>query len=186
MKKSVRLPKNIWVRRFLLILMAGISLSLSRSPRQHIRILKSIPKEWGKFEKSHIYRLSDSLKKKGYVDHRNLKDGEVRIEITDKGRKYFNRLELEDMILPTKNIWDNKWRLILFDIPETRRRGRDALRKKLKELGCCEVQKSIFAWPYDCRKEINFIVDVFNLENYVIYAEAILDSDSRIRKFFSI
>lgn len=174
------------MKRFLFILAGAGSLALSRSPREHLRILKSIPKEWEKFERAHIYRVSRSLNRKGLINYQKIRNGQINISINNEGRNYLKYLEFDDMVLPRKEKWDRKWHLILFDIPETKRRGRDALRKKLKELGCHEVQKSIFAWPYDCRKEVNFIVRFFNLENFVIYAEAALDSDSKIKKHFNL
>jgi DNA-binding transcriptional regulator PaaX len=37
--------------------------------------------------------------------------------------------------------WDEKWRIVAFDIPEKFKTGRDALRRKLKEVGFHELQK---------------------------------------------
>jgi len=43
--------------------------------------------------------------------------------------------------------WDKKWRLVVFDIPEKNRLARDALRKKLKELGFAPLQRSTWISP---------------------------------------
>jgi len=176
----------MWVRRFLLLIAAGISLGLSPSPRQYFRVLKSIPREWKKFDRPTLYRLSHSLKNKGLIDHIKKSNEEIEIVMTPKGQTYLSRFELDDLRFSPEQKWDGKWRLILFDIPETRKRGRDALRRKLKELGCCELQKSIFAWPYDCDKEINFIARFFNLTPHIIYVKASIQNDHRLRKFFKL
>src|SRR3990167_2211250 len=63
--------------------------------------------------------------------------------------------------------WDKKWRVVIFDIPEKSRMARDALRRKLKELEFRELQKSVFVHPYECKKEIDFIIEFFNLRHYV-------------------
>lgn len=188
MKKDnqiIRLPKNIWVRRFLFLLAAGISLGLTTNPRNHIKLFKTLPKEWKKINRSHIYRLSHSLKRRGYIKYN--RSGElIRIIITDAGKKYLKRLEVNDLELPKNASWDGVWHVILFDIPEEKKRIRDALRRKLKELGCIEVQKSVFAWPYNCRKEIQFVIDFFDIHDNVIYSESKISNDEKLRKYFNL
>ena len=185
-KEYVKLPKNVWVRRFLFLLGMGISLGLSPTPRHYFRLLKTVPREWRKINRSHIYRLSRSLKRRGYIDYKKHSDDEIRVYITEKGRRHLKRLEFRELELTRGNSWDGKWRLILFDIPEPRKRSRDALHRKLKELGCYELQKSVFAWPYDCRKEIGFVTDFFRLRPHVVYAESKIQDDAYLRKFFNL
>jgi len=50
--------------------------------------------------------------------------------------------------------WDKKWRVIIFDVKEDRRKSRDFLRTRLKWLGFKELQKSVWAFPYDIKKEM--------------------------------
>ena len=50
-----------------------------------------------------------------------------------------------------------------FDIPEKLKRAREVLRDKLKDIGFIELQKSVFAHPFECEDEINFIVEVFQI-----------------------
>lgn len=44
--------------------------------------------------------------------------------------------------------WDQKWRLVIFNIPERERQYRFALRQKLRQLGFANMQKSIYISPY--------------------------------------
>ncbi len=44
--------------------------------------------------------------------------------------------------------WDGKWRIVLFDVPESKRPVRDYLRGVLKRLGFREFQRSMWVWPY--------------------------------------
>lgn len=169
-----------------MLLAAGISLGLSPTPRHYFRVLKNIPKEWRKFDKPHLYRLSRSLKEKKFIDYRRGSDNTQQLFLTEKGKAHLKRLDFYELKLSNFRRWDKKWRMILFDIPETRKRSRDALRRKLKELGCCELQKSVFIWPYDCRKEIEFIVDFFKLKSQVVYAEAVIQNDFNLRRFFKL
>jgi hypothetical protein len=47
------------------------------------------------------------------------------------------------------------------------------------------MQKSVFAFPYECQDEINFIVSLFEIKPHVQYAEMInATNESELRKFF--
>jgi len=83
--------------------------------------------------------------------------------------------------------WDGRWRIVVFDIPEKMRRSRDVLRDKLERLGFYELQKSVFVFPYQCEDEINFIIEYFNLRQYV--RTGILekiDNDLHLKKIFKL
>lgn len=82
---------------------------------------------------------------------------------------------------------DGKWRLVVFDIPEKIREGRRALREKIRELGFHELQKSVWIFPYECKNEIDFIVEFFNLRKYVRFGilESI-DNELHLKKIFNL
>ena len=65
---------------------------------------------------------------------------------------------------------DGKWRLIIFDIPEQRKRDREGLRRKLIELGFIRLQDSVFASPYPCKDEIDFLANYLNISDFVTLA----------------
>jgi len=44
-------------------------------------------------------------------------------------------------------VWDRKWRLVIFDIPETRRKARLRLRRFLREQGFGYLQQSVWISP---------------------------------------
>ena len=115
------------------------------------------------------------LRRKRYIDYRETSDGTVTVTLTEDGRKRALSYKLDALSLPKFERWDGKWRIIAFDVPEKQRRGRDALREKMRELGCVQLQKSLWAWPYECRDEIDFIAEMFAIGPYVhhIIAEAI-------------
>ncbi len=67
------------------------------------------------------------------------------------------------------------------------KRSRDALREKLKELGFYELQKSVFVFPYKSEDEIDFIIEFFEMRQYVrtILAEKI-DNELHLKKIFKM
>ena len=84
-------------------------------------------------------------------------------------------------------VWDKKWRIVLFDIPELHRKSRDALRYRLRQLGFFEYQKSVFVHPYDCRDEIEYIIESYRIRKFVrfIIADS-LDNELHLKKDFGL
>jgi len=140
------------------------------------------------FSKLPFYLSAKDIKK-SVQDFKSTTEKEVRILCKMDTRESVPEIMKKNglVLLPVKN---GQYVIVrgegYIDIPEIKRRSRDALRRKLKELGCYELQKSVFLWPYDCKKEIEFVIHFFNLKSFVIYAEASLDNDYKIKRAFHI
>lgn len=83
---------------------------------------------------THIYQLE----KRGYLEKYKLKDVEF-VRVTSKGSASIDTYKRDK---------DGKWKMIIFDIPESQRPVRDYLRTKLKQLGFKRWQNSIWITPY--------------------------------------
>ena len=106
------------------------------------------------------------LEKTGYVALTKTPKGVVA-RLLEKSAKRLRRILIEDIVLPKQpHRWDGKWRLYFFDIPEKHRAARDYLRRKLKDLGMFNVQRSVFVYPYDCRQELDLISDYYQVSEY--------------------
>ena len=81
--------------------------------------------------------------------------------------------------------WDRKWRMVIFDVPNKYKTARDALRKKLKEMGFYQLQKSVWVYPYPCFDEILFIGKFFNAERFIelLTVEEMINDDKLLRCF---
>ncbi len=84
--------------------------------------------------------------------------------------------------------WDGKWRIVMFDIPQTHERQRYLFRAKLKMLGFQMIQKSVFVIPYPCEEELSRICRTLRLLDHVdvIVAETIGSKEDRIKKLFGL
>lgn len=154
-------------QKILLLLLAGIALGFSRSPRNYFKILESVSQDWRKINREKLYRAMREFYKERMVDYKEKSDGTVEIVLTENGRKKALQFKIDEMKIKKPKRWDKIWRIVIFDIPERRKAAREALRKKLKELGFQELQKSVFIHSYECEDEINFIIEVFDLRSYV-------------------
>ena len=126
------------------------------------------------------------LQKRGYVALTKTPDGWI-VKLLKKGKVKQRKALLRSLELKKPERWDSKWRLFIFDIPEKYRYERDFLRQKLKDLGLYNIQRSVFAYPYDCREELNLLSDLLHVAIYVTYAEvSYLDIDPELRTYFKI
>lgn len=158
----------------LLSLLAGAAILLVlSSPGGTRMLLKAAGRELKRREARQRYFWTLAyLRRKQYIDYRQAKDGTVTVVLTEDGRKRALSYKFDTLALPKTERWDGKWRIIAFDVPEKKRHGRDALREKMQELGCVQLQKSVWAWPYECRNEIDFIAEMFEVGPHIHYIVA--------------
>ena len=108
------------------------------------------------------------------------------VRLSEKGRKIVKEILFEGMKIETQKIWDKKWRVVIFDIPEKkRRRMRDAMRQKLRTIGFYQLQKSVWVHPYPCENEVQLLCEVFEINPFVniIKAEKIYNDDILLKHF---
>ena len=154
-------------QKVLLLLLSGLAMSLSRSPRGYYKILNSIPKQLKEIRIKRLYSIVREFYNDRLVDYKEDKNGIIKIVLTKEGQKKALRFKLDEMKIKKPAKWDGQWRIVIFDIPEKFKKAREALRIKLKELGFLELQKSVFIFPYECEDEINFIMEVFQIRSFV-------------------
>jgi hypothetical protein len=172
-KKKVKRIYSPVKRKVLLLLQAGLALSLTPSPKTHFYILKELSKDWQEIDRQYLRQIVREFYRERLVGWQEKADGSVRIVLTEKGKRKTLEFNIDDLRIKEPVVWDGQWRIVFFDIPEKRRWVRDALRNKLRELGFYEMQKSVFVHPFSCRDEIDFIVEFFNIRPFVRYAEMI-------------
>lgn len=179
----IRLGDN--QKKILLLLLGGVALGLSGSPKRYFQILDAIKKDWKEIEKQSLRRAIKSLYQSKLISEKQNPDGTVTIILTDQGKQKALTYDLENLEIKKPNKWDQKWRIVLFDIPENRKKIRDALRYHLKNLGFFEFQKSVFVLPYDCKDEIDYLIEFYDIRRFVrfIIAES-LDNELHLKKHF--
>ena len=173
-------------QKILLLLLAGVALGLTYSPKRQLRVVEELQREWRNIDRKELENTIRQLYKSKIVEARENKDGTSTLVLSEKGKARTLTYRFEEMRIQAGH-WDGKWRIVAFDVPEKKKPEREALRRKLRELGFYELQKSVFVFPYECKDEIDFIVEFFNMRSYVRYGvlEAI-DNDFHLRKIFKL
>ena len=173
-------------QKILLLLFGGVALGCAYSPRRQMRIIKAVAREWQKINEKELTDEIRKLYRSRLVETKLNADGSQTFVLTEKGKLRALTYRFDEMTIEKKD-WDGKWQIVIFDIPERLRRGRDTLREKLKELGFCELQKSVFVFPYQCEDEINFIIEYFDLRRYVrVGLLEKIDNDLHLKKIFKL
>ena len=174
-------------KKVLLLLLAGLALGLTRSPKKQWWILKQIPKEWARVNRQALERAINSLYKSHLVSEKNYKDGTTTLVLSDDGKQKALRFNIDKMEIKKPEKWDKKWRIVMFDIPEKLKRLRDSLRLHFREIGLIELQKSVLVYPYPCSDEIEFILELYNARKHVrfVLAEKI-DNELHLKKRFNL
>lgn len=174
-------------QKILLLLMAGLAMGLSHSPKQHFKILKAIPKEWREIDRQNLKRAIKNLYQSKLIKEKENADGTITLVLTDKGKEKALTYNLDEMEIKKPAQWDKKWRVVLFDIPERIKKVREAIRGHLKNLGFYEFQKSVFVHPYDCKDEIEYLIEFYDIRRFVrfIVAES-LDNELHLKSHFNL
>jgi len=114
-------------------------------------------------EKMRFCEFVWKLKNGGYLKTLKVKN-KTAIAITSKGMEKLFKFSLKT--INKKRREDKKWQMVLFDIPETKRKIRDYFRKGLQYLGYKSLQKSIWVCPYDVEKETKDLIKRYNLKPF--------------------
>ncbi len=118
--------------------------------------------------KSALSNAFKRLRERGLIEF--ISDDELAYRLTDQGmsKALWTRMRLGD------EKWDGKWRIVIWDIPEKRRKARDLLRHQLKMLGFKKLQNSIWASKKDCAQLLKDYIRKVGIEDWV----KVLESDS--------
>lgn len=159
---------------------------MTRDKKRRIQLHRECNRIWYTIDRKKLSQALKRLRLNNFLAFEKQNDGREKVYLTLTGKTRALKYRLNNLTIKKSRRWDKKWRFVLFDIPEEKRKIRDALRKKLKKLGFLEFQKSVFIFPYPCSDEINFVINFFDIHNYVYYLEASISSDFDFRKHFKL
>ncbi len=120
------------------------------------------------YSEKQIKRAMIHLRMQGYVKY-SADDLKAPLVITKRGLSRLDSQTIKDKLLGlTKKRWDHLWRMVVFDIPETKRVNRNEFRKELLNIGFFPYQKSMYVTPYACEGLIWEIAKKYHITNYIL------------------
>lgn len=185
--------RNARLAKILKLLAGGAALATVIAMPGTAKLLKGFFKEeqsdwdeWKQFNKRYLRQAIRRFEKQKIieiVDNGNY--GEVRL--TENGRKRIIKMGLENLTISRPDRWDEKWRMVFYDVFEGDKRTREKFRKYLKAAGFYPLQKSVYLHAYPCEKEIEFLKYFLGLSGAVriVIADKI-ENDREFRDYFGV
>ena len=95
-------------KKVLLLLLAGLALGLTRSPKKHWWILKQLPKEWEKINRQALQRAINSLYISHLVQEKHHQDGTTTLVLNENGKQRALRFNIDNLKIKKPTYWDKK------------------------------------------------------------------------------
>lgn len=135
------------------------------------------------------YQMNTALRRlatKGLITFEE-RGGKRYARATEAGERMLELESLREKSTQKPKRWDGRWRVVLFDIPERRRRVRNLLRKFMQEFGFVRLQDSAWIYPYDCEDIIALAKADFRIGADALYLIVEqLERDKHLREHFGL
>jgi DNA-binding transcriptional regulator PaaX len=132
-----------------------------------------------------VKRATKTLIEKGLLEW---VDGKLRL--TEKGKRFHTLTQFttpQSLSLWRKKKWDAKWRVLIFDIPEQRKKQRQQVRNQLRAIGFVCLQDSVWVYPHPCEEYVALLKAELRMGKELLYL--IVDSiegDEKLRAHFKL
>src|SRR3990167_4278610 len=113
--------------------------------------------------------------------------GKWLLEYYTRRIKFVKDLPVQGIRLKKPKRWDGKWRVLIFDIPQTKNLLRDKLRRTLMAIGFIRLQDSVWIYPYDCEDLITLLKTDFRVGDQMLYMIVdSLENDDQVKEDFGL
>lgn len=152
-----------------------------------VQLLKYTPVM--KRSKLKVFEINQGIKrllKRGLIEIKEDENYKF-LEITDKGKHLLLKYELEGLVQNKPKKWDKKYRVVIFDISEQRKKTRDRLRNMLRSFGFVLLQDSVWVYPYECQEIIDLLKQYLQLKEDVLYMTVeSIENDKWLKEEFKL
>jgi len=143
-------------------------------------------KHRSRFSSGALDQSMNRLKSRGLLKKVRGKTG-WRLELTEKGQAELLAFETKKKLLKKPWRWDKKWRLLIFDIAESKKKVRDQVRHFLRDLGFHRLQDSVWVYPYECEDVLELLRTKFRIRHEAVYIRAEkIGKDRWLREIFGL
>ena len=128
-----------------------------------------------------IKRSLSRAQEKGWIK-RITDERKVYLALTKLGEKKLNSYSSKLSLKGEEKPWDGKYRLVMFDIPESNRILRNELRRSLKKFDFVGWQQSVWVTREAATGELRKFVRDNNLQDYILVIETDNLANSKLEK----
>ncbi|MEK7227464.1 MAG: CRISPR-associated endonuclease Cas2 [Patescibacteria group bacterium] len=106
---------------------------------------------------------------------------------TAAGTKILDQWQMSNYRIKRPKRWDKKWRVIIFDIPEKKKKMRERVRKILSATGFIRLQDSVWVYPYDCEDVMGLMKTDLGIGKNLLYMIVDqIENDKYLRMDFNL
>ena len=161
-------------------------LSVAAVAPKMLSLLKHLDPQKKGSRKSSVNTAIKRLAERGLIVWEKSAKGTF-LRLTKEGERTIEIIERNDFRLKKPKKWDGRWRVIIFDIRETKRVARNKFRMTLQRIGFLKLQNSVWVFPYDCEELITLIKTDFMIGKEILYIIAdSIENDKWVRKHFKL
>ena len=141
---------------------------------------------WERFNIRYLKRKLQRLEKQKLVEIKE-KAGKQIVVITDRGRNKILQYSINEMTIKKPDIWDGRWWVVSYDLPEKFRRLRLILQRYFLNWNFYPLHESVYLHAYSCKDEVTFLKEYLGIGEYVkVFDVRNIDNDKEFRKFYAI
>lgn len=141
---------------------------------------------WKRFNIPYLKRTLERLEKQKLVEFGE-EAGMQIIKITANGKRKVLKFAIDELAVEKPKIWDGKWTLISYDIPEPLKDARKIFQEYLKAWGFYPLHESVFLHAWPCQKQIEFLREYLGIaKNVRIFKVSSIENDRHFRDFFGV
>lgn len=195
LKTTKKLTKRVLeypgAKEILALLGAGSLLVVALTMPGAVKIVKDIfdersDREWKKYNQWYLARTLQRLRKQKMIKFET-KGEKTLVRLTGLGRKRILKYSLGQLEIKRPRFWDRKWRLVIYDVPNQKRRAAEQLNRILIRLGMYRLQKSVFLCPFTCEEEVEFLREYLEIgDNVWLLTVSSFENDKAFRDYFGI
>jgi DNA-binding transcriptional regulator PaaX len=115
-----------------------------------------------KLKKSTLSEAIRRLREAGFIE-KSVDKRKIILKLSSLGREY---LDLDEK-------WDGKIRIVIWDVPESKRTVRDLFRRRLKDWGFVSWQRSVWVSKKNITSRLRNLIKELGIERWV----AVIESD---------
>ena len=108
------------------------------------------------------------------------------VKITKKGQRKLLKYSLDDLNLTHKK-WDHKWRIIAYDVDDSKKSFRRAFQIILRKLKFLQLQESVYLTPFPCENEIEYLRQIHGIGSEVVMLTVSgLENEQAYKEYFGL
>lgn len=141
---------------------------------------------WKRFNIPYLKRTLDRLEGQKLVEFGEDQGMQI-IKITENGKRKILKFAIDELAVEKPKIWDGKWILISYDVPEELKEDRQIFQEYLKAWGFFPLHESAFLHAWPCQKQVEFLREYLGIGKYIrIFEISNIENDREFREFFGV